>query len=204
MVLQLILNKDGNYEYQDARVNKTPVLDTTAFEAYEASTAPADTEEEEDTFRDWTGGIEVNQVGDSAADIAAKAAATKAAQDASRAAASQKSDAYAEQQWQDYLASTGQTGVTGTDAAKAYTEYKGSGGVLSIPAKPHYGKVVESKGAKGTYTGTTATGTAQDDADKAAFEAYEGVTGGSTGTAADTVKKSQIKKQGSDWLKKYN
>ena len=36
MVLQLILNKDGNYEYQDARVNKTPVLDTTAFEAYEA------------------------------------------------------------------------------------------------------------------------------------------------------------------------
>ena len=176
-----------------------------AFEAYEASTAPADTEEEEeDTFMDWTGGIEVNQVGDSAADIAAKAAATKAAQDASRAAASQKSDAYAEQQWQDYLASTGQTGVTGTDAAKAYTEYKGSGGVLSIPAKPHYGKVVESKGAKGTYTGTTATGTAQDDADKAAFEAYEGVTGGSTGTAADTVKKSQIKKQGSDWLKKYN
>ena len=35
MVLQLILNKDGNYEYQDPRVNKTPVLDTTSFEAYE-------------------------------------------------------------------------------------------------------------------------------------------------------------------------
>jgi len=36
MVLQLVLNKDGNYEYQDPRVNKTPVLDTSAFEAYEA------------------------------------------------------------------------------------------------------------------------------------------------------------------------
>ena len=36
MVLQLILNKDGNYEYQDPRVNKTPVLDTSAFEAYES------------------------------------------------------------------------------------------------------------------------------------------------------------------------
>ena len=35
MVLQLILNKDGNYEYQDPRVNKTPVIDTTSFEAYE-------------------------------------------------------------------------------------------------------------------------------------------------------------------------
>ena len=36
MVLQLVLNKDGNYEYKDPRVNKTPVLDTTAFEAYES------------------------------------------------------------------------------------------------------------------------------------------------------------------------
>ena len=36
MVLQLVLNKDGNYEYQDPRVNKTPVLDTSAFEAYES------------------------------------------------------------------------------------------------------------------------------------------------------------------------
>ena len=37
MVLQLILNKDGNYEYQDPRVNKTPAIDTSAFEAYEAN-----------------------------------------------------------------------------------------------------------------------------------------------------------------------
>ena len=37
MVLQLVLNKDGNYEYQDPRVNKTPVIDTSAFEAYEAN-----------------------------------------------------------------------------------------------------------------------------------------------------------------------
>ena len=35
MVLQLVLNKDGNYEYKDPRVTKTPVIDTTAFEAYE-------------------------------------------------------------------------------------------------------------------------------------------------------------------------
>ena len=37
MVLQLVLNKDGNYEYQDPRVNKTPAIDTSAFEAYEAN-----------------------------------------------------------------------------------------------------------------------------------------------------------------------
>jgi hypothetical protein len=36
MVLQLVLNKDGNYEYQDPRVNKAPVIDTSAFEAYES------------------------------------------------------------------------------------------------------------------------------------------------------------------------
>ena len=36
MVLQLVLNKDGNYEYQDPRVNKTPAIDTSAFEAYES------------------------------------------------------------------------------------------------------------------------------------------------------------------------
>jgi hypothetical protein len=35
-MLQLVLDKDGNYVYQDVVQKKTPSLDTTAFEAYEA------------------------------------------------------------------------------------------------------------------------------------------------------------------------
>jgi len=57
---------------------------------------------------------------------------------------------------------------------------------------------------QGVYTGLSAKGAAQDAADLSAFEAYEGATAGSTGNVADTVNKSKINKQGSDWLKKYN
>ena len=35
-MLQLVLDKDGNYVYQDVVQKKTPSIDTTAFEAYEA------------------------------------------------------------------------------------------------------------------------------------------------------------------------
>ena len=57
---------------------------------------------------------------------------------------------------------------------------------------------------QGVYTGLSAKGAAQDAADLAAFQAYEEATGGATGSVADTVNKSKINKQGSDWLKKYN
>ena len=36
-MLQLVLDKDGNYVYQDVAQKKTPSIDTTAFEAYEAN-----------------------------------------------------------------------------------------------------------------------------------------------------------------------
>ena len=179
-----------------------------AFEAYEAATAPATPPAETvvDTTAYGQEGIEVLEVGDSAADIAAKAAAEKAAQDAARAKATKASDATAEQQWQDYLASTGQIGVTGAAAAEAYKGYVApkEKSVFNVPKKPHFGKVIKSTGAKGTYTGLTAKDAAQDAADQKAFEEYEGATGGSTGDVATTVKKSEIKKKGKDWLKKYN
>ena len=36
-MLQLVLDKNGNYVYQDVAQKKTPSIDTTAFEAYEAN-----------------------------------------------------------------------------------------------------------------------------------------------------------------------
>jgi len=169
-----------------------------AFEAYEAATAPVTaTKKVVDTTAYGQEGVEVNEVGDSAADIAAK-------QVTARATADTVSDANAERQWQDYLASTGQIGVTGTEAAEAYKGYVApKDSVFNIPEKPHFGKVIKNTGAKGTYTGLTAKDAAQDAADKAAFASYEGATAGSTGDAATTVKGSEITKKGKDWLKKY-